>query len=119
MPKSIDFYHATTLMNMNHHIRTSFEVSKEFLQWCEDTNPGGLGQGNGDEYVNWHNYMVIFEKCYESETRNKMEYSNPDATQVLSAVDVFVDNKPIMFNLENLEYDSPANKMLTAAKNVL
>ena len=47
LPKSVAVYHAATLRNMKHHIRTRFDISKSSLQWDKENKNGVLGQGNG------------------------------------------------------------------------
>ena len=81
LPKNVAICHATTLRKMKHQLRTGFGISKEFFQWCDDSNPGGLGQGNGGMCVSCHSYMLVFEKAYKKGTGDKVEYSNPDATR--------------------------------------
>ena len=62
-PKNVAVCQASTLRQMKHHIRTSFGISTDFLQWCAKSNLGELGQGNGDACVGWHSHMLVLEKA--------------------------------------------------------
>ena len=119
-PKNVAVCQAATLRNMKHHIRTSFGISEEFLQWSKKVNPGGLGQGNGGAGVGWHSHMLVLEKAYEMTTGHKVHFENPDSTREFCQWLVgFVDDNSLLLKLENLGYDSPADKMMAAAKECL
>ena len=98
LPRQMAICHAKTLRDMKHHIMTSFGISKETILWDQESNPGGLGQGNGGGCVSWHSQMLILEKC--------VEYDNPDSTRKFRQWLVgFVDNNSILFKMENMGYE--------------
>ena len=61
--------------------------------------------------MGWHSHMLVLEKSYDMSTWNKVLYVNPDSTREFCQWLVgFVDDNSILFKIENLGYDCPAEK---------
>ena len=86
------------------------------MQWDEDNNNGGLGQGNSGAGLSWHSHILSLEKAYEAETGKGVKYFNPDKSRrVFQWLVRFVDDNSIMIRIENLGYTKLATIMLLAA----
>ena len=120
LPRQLAICHAKTLRDMKHHVRTSFGISKEPIQWDQESNPGGLGQGNGGGCVSWNSQMLILEDAYEATTDQTVDYTNPDDTRKFRQWLVgFVDDNSILFKMENLGYETHYLKMVENTTNCL
>ena len=62
--------------------------------------------------------MLPLEEAYERETRNGVEYKNPDKTRkFFQWLAGFVDDNSLMFKMENLGYQDAATTLINATKN--
>ena len=120
LSKSVAVCHAASLRKMKHLIRTGFGISEEHLQWNEENDAGGLGQGNGGASVSCHSHMLPLETSYEAKTGQGVEYTNPGNTiHFFQWLVGFVDDNSIILKLENLGYTYAAETMLVAAKQYM
>ena len=86
----------------------------------QESNTGGLGQGNGGGCVSWHSHTLVLGEAYEKSTSNTVDYSNPDSSRRFKQWLVgFVDGNSLLFNFKNLGYEAPTVKLIEEAKNCL
>ena len=64
LPAEHAICHARVLRQMRHQIRTGFGISEDYIEWSEEENIGGIGQGNGGGPPSWHSHMLLLEIAY-------------------------------------------------------
>lgn len=120
MPGNAVNTHATTLLNMQYSVKTTFGISQESYSGTASKPLFGTGQGSGASPAVWLTLVVVLMNTLDRITKERLRFRSPDSPiHHARLIDAFVDDTSLVFN-DNSCPMTPAQmitKMASIAQN--